>query len=172
MKKCKCGSTEFYSEKSKECKQCIKNRVKEIYLKKREDPDWVESEKVRAREKYHRLNYKEKHKPTQEAKREAIRKYKEQYPEKYKAKIASQRLPCKQGHELHHWSYNEQHWKDVLEMSIEDHSLLHRYLSYDQNLRLYRRRVDNTLLESKEEHVQELLAILRNDIIVKMMFSI
>ncbi|MCX6262749.1 MAG: hypothetical protein NTY95_18260, partial [Bacteroidia bacterium] len=41
-------------------------------------------------EKYYRLNYKEKHKPTVESKKKAIDNYRNKYPEKYVAKIKSQ----------------------------------------------------------------------------------
>lgn len=93
--------------------------------------------KNRNREKYHRLNYKDKE-VSYEVRKKRRENYITNYPEKYKAKIASQRLPKEQGCELHHWSYNEEHYKDVLELSISDHNLLHRFIVYDQEIKMYR----------------------------------
>ncbi len=134
------------------CKECSKRQAKERQDELSKDPVWMEQERTRGREKYQRLG-KAWSKPTQEAKREAIRRYKEKYPEKHKAHLAADKLPREEGFELHHWSYNQQHWLDVLPLSIEDHMLLHRNMKYDQDLRLYRT-LDGTLLESKQAHLE------------------
>ena len=80
--------SEFYGVQG-ECKECTKKRVSLREKKLREEnPDWHEKEKERAREKYHRLNYKEKHKPSAEKKKEIIDRYNSNHPEKRKAKNA------------------------------------------------------------------------------------
>lgn len=56
------------------CKICNRKDVKEREEILRLDPEWLEKEHARHREKYHRLNYKEKHKPTKEEKKLAMRK--------------------------------------------------------------------------------------------------
>src|SRR5690606_40780954 len=41
------------------CKQCTKDGVKKRYYQLSNNPEWVESERSRHKEKYHRLGYKE-----------------------------------------------------------------------------------------------------------------
>lgn len=141
------------------CKDCTKKDSKEREFILRKDDKWVELEKERAREKYHRLNYKEKHKPSPEQKKIMINKYRLKYPEKYKCRNISQRLECKKGNNLHHWSYNLEHAKDVIELSVRDHNLLHRHIIYDQDIRMYRNS-KGVLLDTKESHI-ELLKTLK-----------
>lgn len=124
------------------CKSCTKNDAKKREAELRKDPDFVESEKARGRKKYHRLystydgNNK---KPTPQTKREAIMKYRLKYPEKHRAKILSQRIkPVVKGNQMHHWSYREEHAKDVIELDIKTHALAHRYMVYDQEQMMYR----------------------------------
>lgn len=155
-KKCKdCGSVkfknEFYSAQG-ECKECTKQRVRIRESKLREDPEWVEKERKRGRDKYHRLGYKGKYYPSFERKKEITSKHKEKYPEKYKAQIASQRIKKvnKKNH-LHHWSYNEIHFKDCFELSMKDHNKLHRFLDYDKETFMYKN-PDGILLDSKNKH--------------------
>lgn len=165
MKTCfKCNEEkelfEFYKHKGMSdghlnvCKTCVKSRVdKREKILRADNPDWVEQEKSRHREKYHRLEYKDKHKPTQEKKREIIKKYKEKYPEKQSAKNATQTLSREFGGELHHWSYNQEHWKDCIELTTEQHNLLHRFLFYDEKS-FYYRDGEGKLLDTKEKHLK------------------
>lgn len=145
------------------CKDCTKKQTKEREQLLLLDPDWKEKEKTRHREKYHRLGYAEKHKPTSEAKKEIISRYKEKYPEKQKAKSANGKTPRKQGYHLHHWSYNEEHHKDTIEISVEDHFYLHRHIIYDQERMMYRRIDTMELLDTKEIHIEYFNKIKNNE---------
>lgn len=146
------------------CKSCAKIDSKSWYKEKSEDPAFVEKEKDRAREKYHRLGYRETKKPDPDKRKLITDRYKDKFPEKYKAGISSQRIRKEfQENQLHHWSYNQEHWKDVIELTISDHNLLHRHIIYDQERMMYRRSDNNQLLDTKESHYQYFLLIKEND---------
>ena len=141
------------------CKTCAKKDVDKREKELRKNPDWVEKEKIRAREKYRRLGYKDIHKPSFEKRKEASENYKKRYPEKQIAKNSSQRI-VKDGLEIHHWSYNEAHYKDVIYLTKEWHSYLHRYMEYDQERMKYRVQKNTKsfekgeLLDTKYRHLK------------------
>lgn len=163
-KKCfKCGETkpleDYYKHpkmsdgRLNKCKSCTKADTKAVEEKIRSTPEGLAKDRERHREKYYKLGYKEKHKPTTEVKREAMTRYKEKYPEKHLAKIATQHLNRIPGLEYHHWSYNEDHYKDCIVLSTKEHAKLHRYIVYDQERMKYRRSDNMTLLDTKEAHL-------------------
>lgn len=156
--------TDFYKHKRmadghlNKCSSCCKKEAKEREEKLRQNPEWVEKERERGREKYYRLGYREKHKPTYEQRKLAMKRYAEKYPEKINAKVKSNRLKPKiKGNHLHHWSYNEEHYKDVIELSVQDHNTIHRHIIYDQERMMYRVAVElgqwkvGTLLDTREK---------------------
>jgi hypothetical protein len=159
MKKCfKCGElkelTEFYKHKQmgdgylNKCKPCTKKDVKENYSKNSEDQLYVERERARGRKKYHRL-----YTGTAKANNERNIKYHDLYPEKKKANVVSQRVkPPHPGLEKHHWSYNEEHYKDLIFITKREHMKAHRFIVYDQERMMYRRYDNNELLDAKEKH--------------------
>lgn len=57
-----------------------------------------------------------------------------------------------EGAEKHHWSYNEEHYKDVIWLSKKQHMKGHRFIIYDQERMMYRRYDNNVLLDTKEAH--------------------
>lgn len=164
LKECfKCNDvlplSEFYIHKGmldghlNKCKKCCKieshNRV--VDLKK--DVKWVEKENERCRDKYYRLSYSTK-KQTPEKKRETIRRYRQKYPEKYLAiKYTEIFLIKKTGINLHHWSYNQKDWLDIIELTVKDHNFLHRFITYDQDIMLYRDK-NGVILDTKEKHLE------------------
>lgn len=162
-KECKVlkDETEFYGQQG-ECKLCTRIRVKKREEKLRSNPEWHEKEKERHRDKYYRLNYKEKHKPSPEKKKEIIARNKAKYPEKYKAKCLSGHLnPVTKGNELHHWNYNIEFAKDVIELSKSDHAKIHRFIKYDQKTFMYKD-LNGILLDTKEKHLELINKVILN----------
>ena len=133
------------------CKECVKKNVIDRYNKLSNNKEWRDKERKRGRDKYYRLNYRLLKKDTERKKKYGL-KYKEKYPEKQLAKNKTQRLKRKKGFHLHHWNYNEDYWLDVIELSIKDHNLLHRFIVYDENLLMYRD-LEGNLLDSKQSHL-------------------
>jgi hypothetical protein len=136
------------------CKECTKIDTKNRELNLRLNSNWVESEKERQRDKYYRLEYKGKYKPTAERKRETIKKYNQKFPEKALARKYTEIFLTKvEEFHLHHWSYNQEDWLDVIQLSIKEHHFLHRYIIYDQERMMYRG-LDGVLLDTKEKHLK------------------
>lgn len=145
------------------CKKCTKKDTKERTDVLIQDPEWKEKEQERHRAKYHRLEYKDKHKPTSEQKKIIMDRYKNKYPEKLLSRIGIKNIkPIIAGNELHHWSYNEQHRKDVIELTVKQHGKAHRFLVYDQEQMMYRRTDNNELLNTKESHLEWIMWCIEN----------
>jgi hypothetical protein len=152
-KKCfKCSlekpTTEFYKHKAMadgllgKCKDCTKSDTKKRTDVLQLDEDWIEKERARQREKYRRLDYKEKQKEWNKGK---------PWKESGTLKNLNRNLKVKKGFELHHWSYNEQHFKDVFHMDIKQHRQAHKHIELDLDLRMYRDS-NGVLLNTRESH--------------------
>lgn len=130
------------------CKDCTKSDVSQRYSEMSLIPEYIEYERKRGRDKYHRL-----YEGTGKAKPRNNEKYWEKYPEKKQASSFAGKLTAPfTGLERHHWSYNEEHYIDVVWLSKKDHMKGHRFIKYDQERKMYRRFDTGELLDTKIKH--------------------
>ena len=141
--------TKYYAHKRmkdghlNKCKSCCKAYIKEHTKKKKQDTEWAWKEKERCRLKAKRARELGKHNTCKNP--DYIYS-----PIKRKATTAAQRLPCPDGHHKHHWSYNQEHWKDVIILSVKDHFRVHSYTIYDPERMMYRT-IHGKLLGTRQE---------------------
>lgn len=144
---------EFYSHKKmkdghlNKCKECTRKDVHNYTMSKGINDDWIEKERLRNREKYKRLGYKDKQKNWDKDK-----------PWKSKSSYKSQNknLKLDKGFEAHHWNYNDEYLKDIFILSRSEHKKSHRFLTFNKELRIFQT-IDNVLLNTKEKHQDYLL---------------
>lgn len=137
------------------CKKCKKEESADNYSINMLDPKFIEKERLRAVDKYNRLNANWK-KPSKEIRAKRTNNYKKNFPEKYEASKACQKLDKEEGFNLHHWSYNEEHYLDVIKLQIDNHYKIHKYLIYDQEHMMYRT-TTNDLLDTKNKHINYIM---------------
>jgi hypothetical protein len=158
-KKCfKCGVlkslSEFYRHPAmadgtvNKCKDCNKKDVKANYTNNIQQPGYIDKERKRGREKFRRLYSGTIKQKTGEANHRFYSKF----PEKLAAKKYSTSKLVPPGFEGHHWSYNDDHVKDVIPLTKREHGKAHRFLVYDQERMMYRRYNTNELLDTREKH--------------------
>lgn len=160
-KKClECGEIKslglFYKKVSmadghlNKCKDCTKKRVSANYFENMKDPDFVNRERIRSRERYRSLPKRIR---DPDFKKKYQGKWLDRFPEKRMAQSVVRRKYKLKGYQRHHWSYNEEHYLDIIHLSEKDHKKAHRFLIYDQERFMYRG-VDNVLLDTKEKHLK------------------
>jgi hypothetical protein len=142
--------TEFYEHKGmadghlNKCKDCTKGDSIRRHYEKSKDPNWVEAERIRAREKYHRLNYKDRQKELNISK---------EWKNSYVCKNLRRDMKVSDTSiELHHWNYNDEYLRDVVKMDIRHHRRLHSYLFLDLDKRIFKD-VEGNYLDTKEKHL-------------------
>ena len=167
-KKCfKCGEVKpiecFYKHpkmsdgRLNKCKDCAKKDSKELYHDKMKNPEFAEKERHRSRVKSRNSNRSY----TSEQVRRWNNNWKNKYPEQYAAKLACDQMERKK-EELHHWSYKEEHLKDVIHMSMNNHRIAHRYIQYDQERMMYRT-IEGILLDTKKTHKEYIYKKIKED---------
>jgi len=106
------------------CKECTKKDSRANYDVKSQDEAWIEKERARCREKFKRLNYKNK--PFQHKTRKNVNPIEGSTAASLKRKGYDTK-----GKEAHHWNYNEP--KQVFLLSRKAHKRIHQFIvvNYD-----------------------------------------
>lgn len=141
------------------CKECQKASSRKTYRLRSRDPEWVEAQRARHREKYHRLGDRWNVDAT--SKRKVRARYSRRYPYKILAAAAAAEVIVPDGRQRHHWSYREEHWTDIIPLRTAPHKRLHRFLLFDPDTRMFRTKPGGDLLDTKAAHLQFALSILR-----------
>lgn len=142
--------TEYYKHKDMadgrlgKCKECTKKESKLRHYEKSEDLEWVKNQRERSKEKYHRLNYKE---------RQNFLNKNKPWKKSYIYKNLHRKLKPDKGFELHHWNYNKDYLEDVFIMPIRHHRQLHGLLILDIEKKIFKTKKDNRYLHTKLEHL-------------------
>lgn len=132
----------FYSGKN-QCKECKKvQRIKKHCQKIQEENCLKQNRKTGL-----------KNRTGAEARKISKKKYHEKYPEKRAAHLKTMKMKSVViGNVLHHWSYNEEDYKDVIEITRDHHEIIHTRMSYDQDYMMYKTKPGGVLLCTKRMH--------------------
>jgi len=159
MKKCsKCNQikerTDFYNyDKSRDgvgyyCKECHKEITKNNYVK---HPRILLSpeQKLKRKREYDKAYNKKCDWSKYYGKRNI---YRLKFPEIVLAEQATSKIKPKKGLDKHHWSYNKEHWMDIIFLGKSIHRIAHRNMIYDQERMMFRTTA-GILLDSKIDHL-------------------
>lgn len=127
------------------CKECAcrEERVRQFRLS--QDPTYYEKQRKRGRDKYRRLYAEQHKKSTHNENKDASRDL----------KAIGVNLD---GYEIHHWDYNQR--KNVSLLSPRAHKRAHLLLTFDKDTKKFKH--NETLLETKEEHLAVILLALKD----------
>ncbi len=152
MKKCiRCGidkePEDFYVHPQmrdghlNKCKTCCKEVADLREKKLRENPEFCEKERIRSKEKYHRLKYGKRQYEINQSKSYINGQYRN----------LSRKLKLTSEENVHHWNYN--FIDDIIILNRMFHRFLHRYLRLDKYTLIFSTK-NGQILDSKEKHLQ------------------
>lgn len=130
------------------CKLCTRKDTAKDLEKKISTPDGLEKERARHREKYKRLNYKEKQK---------VWDVDRSWKKNSKYKNLNKKFKTPKGIELHHWNYNDEFIEDVFLLNRKEHRQAHRHLTLDFEKKIFKNDLGE-YLDSKEKHLLYLIS--------------
>lgn len=149
-KRCfKCGVvkplSEFYKHSQmadghlNKCKECTKKDVRSDYGRKSQDESWLEKERARGREKFHRLGYRYAN----------FKKTKEMCPATANINRKMKQLGLYvKGKEAHHWNYNFP--RSIILLSRKAHHRIHTMLTVNYEDK-YCYTLDGQRIETEEQ---------------------
>lgn len=147
--------TDFYVHKQMgdghlgKCKECAKSDVKMKYEQNIENPEYVEKERARGREKYHRLQYKNKYtKEYMKGSENSNRKMKHLGIDMYEK-------------ESHHWCYNKEYKNDVFILGRRAHKLVHKFLQHDPETNCFIIKETGIKITTKQQHYEFILSVFK-----------
>ncbi|MBS9774731.1 MAG: hypothetical protein KGV59_06205 [Tenacibaculum sp.] len=158
MKKCfKCNQVKslehFYKHKKmsdgylNKCKDCTKVDVKKRYKNVSKSVVWVEKERKRNRDKYKRLNYRNK--------QHELNKNKKWKNESVYKNLSRDLIKINE-YELHHFSYKKENLTKVFLLKRDRHSQIHQILVFHENSLCFSYK--GKLLDTKEKHEEFLIS--------------
>jgi len=147
---------DFYKHKGmkdgllNKCKLCTKQDSINNYNEKTKNEEFVLKERKRSREKYHRLNYKEKMKKHDQKRPWVLTSTYKNLSRKYKAP---------KGVERHHWNYNKSFLEDFFFLNRKDHKSVHRFIKLCHIKRVYIVKKTNEILDTRLKHLKFMFSI-------------
>ena len=124
------------------CKECTKKDVHEHYEIVSQDEEWMESERQRGREKYHRLGYKDIYEHKSYSNNSTCKNLNRNNRKKFDL----------EGKELHHWNYNLLNSFFIL--SKKAHKRIHKYIYVNEEDKYVYLKSDNTKIENEQMAIE------------------